>query len=213
MAHQNVLNTVQIEIRYFAQNNNAANILHARATGTITSALLDTLNATVSSWLASDWAPLAAGEWTANEIILTGLNSLFDPRKSYPIAPPIAGTDATAALPASSTIAVKADIGRRGKGVAGRMFWVGLADDMAVGSELDVSAANGIVTAMNTLNTNVASLTGFEGLCIPHLEVAGVRPPNATSDIVVDWLLTDLTIDVQKDRLPFHKKHKRFPVA
>jgi hypothetical protein len=194
-------------------NNNAENVFHVKATGVITEALLDTLAALIIDWLTTSWAPNASQGWTAREVILTGLNSLFDPRKSYPVSPVVPGTDVTGALPANCTIAVKEDIGRRGKGVAGRWFWVGMANDQCTEDECLPTAGVNITTALNALKTTIASTVGFEGICVPHMVVGGVRPPDASSDVITNFLLSDNSMDSQKDRLPFHKKHKRFPVA
>src|SRR5690242_13714979 len=100
MPHQNVTNTIQCEIRYFMANNNASNVFHVKATGPITSTELDALEAAIQAWLDTHWAPIANDNWSANEIVLTGLNSLFDPRKSYAIAPPIVGGVSGDATPA-----------------------------------------------------------------------------------------------------------------
>lgn len=213
MAHQNILNAVKIELNYFMQTNNASNIMHARATGPITLALLDTLETVLKDWLTTEWATLASTTWSAQSIILTGENSLFDPRKAYPLSPAIAGTLTGGALPANATLAVKANIGRRGKGVNGRVFWVGLDGSQVTDNFIGSTEGNAIVAALNALNASVAALVGFEGLCVPHLVVGGAHPPDASSDIIVDFSLADNAVDSQKDRLPFHKKRKRFPVA
>lgn len=213
MAYIPVLNTIQVNVRYFLDNNNAENVFHVRATGTITSALLDTLHTVLTTWLTTEWKPIAAQEWAAKEIILTGLNSLFDPRKSYPIDPEIVGDGLAGALPATCTLAVKEDIGKRGKGVAGRLYWIGLANDQTAGDEVIAAAATSIVTALNQLATSIASTAGLEGICVPHRTVNREPQNPVLSDVITGFLLSDNTVDVQKDRLPFHKKHKRFPVA
>lgn len=213
MPHQDCANTIQCNLRYEMAGNNAETVFHVKATGTITEALLDTLAALITAWITSDWKPNASTQWAVNEIVLTGLNSLFDPRKSYPIAPAVNGADSTGALPANCTMALKEDIGRRGKGIAGRWFWVGLTSGMCTDNTCNAGIVTALLTAVNNLATTIASTVGFEGIAVPHFVVGGVRPPVAQSDVITGFLASDDELDTQKDRLPFHKKHKRFPVA
>lgn len=212
MAHQDVTRTIQCQVNYFLDNNNAANIFHCLATSVIDVTLLDDIAGVINGWLTTDWAPLASDDWTANEIVLTGLNSLSDPRKSYPIAPPIPGTLTDIALPANVTLAIKEDVGHRGKGIAGRWFWVGFAGSQVVGDSVLTASATAIIAALQHLNTLLAAVPGCEGMCVPHLVVNRVRPNPASSDLVASFVITDNTMDSQRDRLPFHKRHKK-PIA
>lgn len=213
MAHQDVTNTVSIEIRFTMGNNNAQNTLHALAATTPGNADLIELGNVVQAWLEDDWAPIASQAWSANEIVMTSLDSITGPRRSVPLSPAVVGTLVEDAMPANVTIAVKADIGRRGRGTAGRVFWIGLAESQVSGNLLGAATAVAIVAALDSLNEDVAGLDNFNGLCVPHLVVGGLRPNPATSDLVQQFALTDLSMDSQKDRLPFHKKKKRLPVA
>jgi hypothetical protein len=201
------------EMRFINGRTNASMNIHVLATGPITIPILDDIAAIIIAWFTTDWAPSASIGWLANEVVMTGLNSLADPRKSYPIEPPIGGSDASAELPANVTVAIKEDVGHRGRGLAGRVFWVGLASGSTVGDLLTNAAGVALIMAMDNLKANIALVPGVEGICVPHLVVGGVRPPTATSDLVTTFLLTDNTLDSQRDRLPGHKKHKRPPVA
>jgi hypothetical protein len=213
MPHQDVTNTVQFEMRFYMGNNNAQNTLHALCATTPGLADLNDLGAVVDAWIETEWAPIASEDWTATEIVLTSLDSIDGPRRSIPISPAVPGEVAVDAMPANVTIAVKEDIGRRGRGTAGRVFWIGLAESQVNGNQIEALTQTAIVAALETLRTNVEALPNFEGLCVPHLQVAGIRPAVATADQVQAFVLTDVGIDTQKDRLPFHKKKKRLPVA
>jgi hypothetical protein len=210
MINQVVNATVRVEIQYFMQNNNAANVMHAKYTGTIGLSDLDALAAVFVAWLNTEWAPLAASAWTANSITITDLGSLSGSRKSYPISPPTPGAIVADALAASSTIAIKEDLGHRGRGTSGRVFWVGLAESQAAGNTVGTTVMADILTALTTLNTNVTGLDAFLGLAVPHLVVNKIPVNPANSEVVVGFLATNDQIDSQKDRLPFHKK-KKFP--
>lgn len=213
MPHQDVTRTVAIEMRFFLGSQNAQNTLHALCTTTPGLADLNDLGAVVDAWIETQWAPIASEDWQATEIVLTSLDSITGPRRSIPISPAVPGEIAFDAMPANVTIAVKEDIGRRGRGTAGRIFWIGLAENQVNGNSLEAAAATAIVAALEDLRTSVEGLTNFDGLCVPHLTVAGVHPDPAASSLVQQFVLTNLYMDSQKDRLPFHKKKKLPPVA
>jgi len=213
MAHQDVTDTVQVEMRFFMGNNNAQNTLHALCATTPGLADLNDLGAVFVAWLETEWAPIASEDWTANELVLTSLDSITGPRRSIPISPAIPGELVGDAMPANCTIAIKEDIGRRGRGTAGRIFWIGLDESQVDGNQLVSAAQVAIVSALEALRTSVEGLANFTGLCVPHLTVNHVKPNPATSDVVQSFVLTDVNMDSQKDRLPFHKKKKGLPVA
>lgn len=208
MAHQDVTNTVQIEIRFSMGGNNAQNTLHALCTTAPGLNDLEDLAAVVDAWVVTEWAPLASSSWGAYEIVMTSLDSLSGPRASFPIAPPQQGTLAIEPEPANVTLAVKADTGIRGRGKNGRVFWIGLNKDQVTGNQIEALVSASIVTALNNLNNDIAALANFDGLCVPHRVVNGVEPNPATSALVQRFLVTDLSLDSQKNRLPFHKKKR-----
>jgi hypothetical protein len=209
MAHQDVTRTVRCEIRYFGQNNNAANVFHVRYTTAFTDTEADALFATINTWLDTDWKDNAAALWTANEVVLTNLNSLAGIRRVYPIQPPIAGTITDPGLPANVTVAVHGSTGTRGRGKSARWYWVGLSEGQIDGSTLLLASGNAIDAALNALLDTIAGGAMFDGMAVPHLVVGGTRPSPAESEIIVKWSLSDYILDSQVDRLPFHKKHKR----
>lgn len=213
MPHQDVTNTVAVEMRFFLGSQNAQNTLHALCATTPGLADLNDLGAVVVAWLNTVWAPIASEDWTANEVVLTSLDSITGPRRSIPISPAVPGELSSDAMPANVTIAVKEDIGRRGRGTAGRVFWIGLAESQVNGNQLESAAATDIVGALEQLRSDVEALANFEGLCVPHLTVNYLHPNPASSDQVQQFTLTNLYMDTQKDRLPFHKKKKLPPVA
>lgn len=210
MAHQDVPNTVRVEVDYAYDNNNMKNVWHVRTSDVPTLTDLDSIAGAMQTWLGTDWAPQAAPEVSALTITCTSLHNLSGPRATYAINPPIPGTAPSPALPANVTIAVKANIGTRGRGKSGRTFWVGLGEDMVTNNELAPATATAIVTALDQLNTLMADVgANLEGLVIPHFVVGGVRPPTVTTSQVVNYSMANFVTDSQRDRLPGHKKAKR----
>lgn len=209
MPHQDATNVTRIQLNFSLDGNNASNILHARSTTRPDEAALDALAVVLDAWLVSDWKPISSSDWSALSMVLTDLTDVTGIRKTYGLTQPFVGNLAVDAFPPNATIAIKANIGRRGKGINGRVFWIGLPEDAANGSTLQTGIANGITDALTNLNTLVAQMPEYDGLCIPHFVVGGVRPPVADNSLVTSYTIADFTIDSQRTRLPNHKKKKR----
>lgn len=212
-----VTNTVRVEVRYFMQNNNAANVFHVGYDSPPSITELNALGGAIEDWLTASWKPLSSQDWSANQILLTDLGGATGKRLSYPIDPIIVGSGVDNAMPANVTLAVKADIGIRGRGRSGRLFWVGLGESAVDGNLVVEAARTGIIAAMEALNTAIEGLTAFNGMVVPHSfeTTAGVQHHlnPAESAPIVSFALTDNSIDTQKDRLPFHKKRKVKPTT
>lgn len=201
---------MQVDINYAMQGNNAANVIHISYTPAVSLTDFDAMSAAIAGWLTSDWAPLAATEWGVTSLVFTDLNSVNGPRKAYPLDPPIAGTNVNDPLPASATVAIKFDIGIRGRGTAGRMFWVGLSEDQTDGNLISGATSVAILAALDGLVTAITAVgPPWVSLSVPHRTVNKLHPNPASQSAVDGFLLTNNLIDVQKDRLPFHKKRKK----
>jgi len=212
MAHQNIDHTCRVELRFLNGDTNAQNVIHVSYDGSVSLADLDTLEAFLVTWLTDEWAAQAAPSWFASEVVITDENSLSGPRKSYGLGTDIVGTQVGDALPANCTIALKEVIGTRGRGKSGRIFWVGLAEAQVTGDAINPSVATALEAAGEALRTGIEGLgLPWGNLVVPHLVVGGVRPSTADKSIVESIALTDNVMDSQRDRLPFHMRHKKKP--
>jgi hypothetical protein len=208
-----VTDTVRVEVRYFLQNNNAANVFHVGYTTPPGLADFGVLGSTISDWLTSDWKPLSSQDWSANQIIMTDLGGPVGKRMSFAVDPEVIGSDVAQAMPANVTAAVKFDTGIRGRGRSGRMFWIGLSEAGVDANQLIPGSTSGILAALNNLNALITALDVFTGMVVPNSfqTRSGIQHHlnPATSNLVEAFAFTDNLVDSQKDRLPFHKKHKR----
>ncbi len=210
MAGQVAPKVARFEMKFQNSDTQMENVFHARATAASWDATtLDAVEAAFVSWFSSTAYQYVNDQVNLYEMIATDLTSLSGLRRVYPISPPLDGNISSAPQPANATFAVKANIGTRGRGQNGRVFWISLSDDQTNQDQLNKTNADEIVTALNTLRTSIAAVTGCDGLCIPHFVVGGVRPPSVGNSLVTSFSYSDLYIDSQRDRLPFHKKHKK----
>jgi hypothetical protein len=210
MPHQDVPNTVRVEVNYAYDNNNMANVFHVRTSDVPSDTDLNTIATNMQTWLDTEWKPLAPTAISAQSIICTSLHDLSGPRRAYAISPAIAGTNTSPALPANVTLAVRANIGTRGRGRSGRTFWIGLCEDQVTNNEVNSTTATAVISAMTALNEVMADIgANLEGLTSPHFVVGGVRPPVVATSDVLSYSLANFVTDSQRDRLPGHKKAKK----
>lgn len=210
MAHQNVTDCVQVDINYAMQGNNASNVIHIAYTPVVSLTDFDAMSTAIAGWLTSNWKPISSSEWAVTSLVFTDLNSANGPRKAYPLDPPIVGDLTDQPIPANSTLAIKFDIGIRGRGTAGRMFWVGLAENQVDGNTVATATITAILAALDALQTAVQTVGApWVGLSVPHRTVGGAHPNPALQSAVDGFLATNNQIDTQKDRLPFHKKRRK----
>lgn len=213
MAGQVAPKVARFEMKFQTADTLLENVFHARSTaGSWDSTTLDAVEAAFVAWFSGTSYQYVNDSMSLFEMIATDLTSLSGLRRVYPISPPLDGNISADPLPANATFAVKANIGTRGRGQNGRIFWPSLSSDQVTLDQLNKTNADEIVAALNTLRTSIAAVTGCDGLCIPHFVVAGVRPPSVGNSLVTSYSYSDLYVDSQRDRLPFHKKHKR-PVS
>jgi hypothetical protein len=214
MATQNCPGILQVEMRYQADGQNVYNVFHVRK-GDLshwTSGEIDSVetNFRTGYWTTSQ-KPLLATDVALHEIVCTDLTDLAGLKQAYPISPAEAGTHTGASLPNSATVAVKAAIGTRGRGTSGRVFWPPIPETVVVGNTLDNTYAGLVTTALNDL------MTAIDALIIPaDLVVLSRRHANAARAVGIgehihSWVLTDATIDSQKNRLPRHRRSRRRP--
>src|SRR5215475_4338565 len=115
----------RFEMRYKTSDTTMENVYYVRTSATTwDEGDLDAVEAALVSWETTDASPLRNDAVSLYEVVATDLTSLFGIRKSYDVSPVITG-DLANPLPTNVTVALKADIGRRGRGTAGRSFWIG----------------------------------------------------------------------------------------
>lgn len=154
----------------------------------------------VKSSVTEDWALLRA--------VATNLESDIGLKQIWTPAVPIEGTILQQAAPANVTFAVKFLAPRRGRGINGRIFPIGL-DETQVGAGFITSAyANQLVNAWRLFAEEV-ELNSNCSQVIVHRVTGGVRTPEGTWDTIAGYGYSDLALDSQKLRLPNHKKAKR----
>lgn len=204
-------NTVQVVMKYRLGTEIMQNVYYVHKDDNWTQSDLDALNQAFIAWEEDTAAPLRSNQVALVAIKSTDLTSLTSPTLSAVLDDAIPGERINPAMPGNVTFAIKADIGERGRGRAGRKFWIGLSEDMCLenGCVEDIPAS--IQLAMETLSTLVAAALPGVALGIIHTVFNGSPILDALFSEIVGWTFTDELLDSQRTRLPGHKRIKRTP--
>lgn len=110
------------------------------------------------------------------------------------------GTRTSNMLPNNVSFAIKRGTGLAGRANRGRIYWVGITEDMQSGKNtMKIATAGGLSAALNTLLSDMnASESAIEVILHRHL---------GTGTPVVAYTAADLNLDAMRRRLPGHNRH------
>lgn len=197
-----VPNTASVELLYQLPVTVAENIFHVRKATPYSAADLVALRTLVDSWDNVSWASRRITTVTLFRIICKALDSLGSPLEDYTLPTPRAGGTVATPVPSNVTWAVKKATGLTGRSFRGRWYMVGLGGanyDMAT-QQVTVATANGIISALNTLRTNLAAAGHTLG--VVSYRTAGDWRAEGLFTPITAFVYTDLVIDSQRRRLP-----------
>lgn len=207
--YQSIPDVAQFQVIYTCDSQRVQNDFYFHKEGDWAEGDLSAANVAILTEWETDWKPLLPTTIELTQVIATGLTSLSSPRIAGALAIPIAGTNVSPALPLNATIAVKLSTAVRGRGRNGRIFWPCLTEASVAGDQVGEVAGNNIIAAVLALQAAVvASGAGITPVVV-HRYLDRVKIFPGTSDPIVEVMLSDNYVDSQKDRLPFHKKHKK----
>lgn len=207
--YQAIVDVCQTQIVYQSDAQRVQNDLHFHREGGWAEGDLSLLNTTIGDWWDTHAKVLLPEELSIVEITSTDLTSLAGSRVSLEYDSPIAGTHASPIMPLNVTLAIKLATANRGRGRNGRIFWPAFSEDQIAGDRVLTATASAIVTALNNLITEVQAADPQVTCVVAHRIVAGAKIYPGGYTPVVGFTVTDNYVDSQKDRLPFHKKHKK----
>jgi len=203
-----VPNTAQVQMVYAAAGVTAQNTLYfMRDAGWDEASLQALAEDCVEAW-ETNCAPHVTEDWALVRTIATNLESDVGLKQIWQPALAIQGGIVGVSAPANVTFAVKFAAPRRGRGINGRIFQIGLSEtSVGVGTITSVYA-NAICAGWRDFAAEVEAASDCQHV-ICH-KWAGNEPlDEGFTESVMAYTFSDLSIDSQKLRLPDHKKKKR----
>lgn len=195
-----VPNTVRVAINYTDNlGNEAVNVIHVNTDETeVTPAVIQNVFDVVEGWLATDWADVAGTNWTATLLEgrdLTTQNSFVATREVTE-----AGTALGENMPSQDTIAISLRTGFAGRSYRGRLYHVGLTENMVTGNYINGATGTALITAYDNLRTQLAAAT-YSWVVVSLQTNGAPRVQGVTRDIQ-DVVLADSRVDRQIRRMP-----------
>jgi len=178
---------------------NAENTFHYKPSGTINVALLTAMAVTYVNWWAAH-AGLYSNTVGLTLVYLRDLTTQTGLTLDYAPSTTTNGTRTAQPLPNNCTLAIKRETGLAGRANRGRVYWVGICEDMLSDANTLVHAvAANLAASLNTLLAAQLSDNSAQEVIL-HRHVGTGTP-------VVGYVETDDTIDSQRRRLPGHNVH------
>jgi len=197
----------EVKLTYVFDNQALQNVFHIQQAGAWTQAELAALVDIFDAWSLADGGDVRSSETVLKQIRAIDLTSSDGAYYARDLGVGYPGQLIEDSLPANVTIAVQAATNKRGRGVQGRIFFCGLVDSQREGNQLLGAAETLIQNAYNALLAAIEAGTGGE-MCVLHGVRGGELLDPRDTTPVVTWLIGDLTLDVQDNRLPNHKRRK-----
>lgn len=207
MATQPVPGTVQVQMQESVDGQAIFQTFYFASVSPWEMGDLQSLADAAASVWDTDFAPLFPAGLTLNRVVVTDLSSLTGDRYVKALSPVSPGTGVGDYLPLNATLAIHLDIGNRGRGKNGRTFWPALLESSVTGDTASTAFGAAAVTAIEALQTACEAINGCH-MAIVSRWLDGAKRPNGQEYPVVSVSVRDLSIDSQKDRLPYHKRKK-----
>lgn len=175
------------------------NNFHYSVAGAIDRAKLQAMATTYLMWFTA-----SAGIFTNTaELSLIYCRDLTTANSETLDFAPVAVTDGTRAsppLPNNCTLAIKRESGKAGRSRRGRLYHVGLTQDMLSGHNIvnPAQAAN-LAIQYNTLMADQLAANAATEVILHRA--------TGTGTVIVEYTVTDNNIDSQRRRLPGHNIH------
>lgn len=200
MAFVPAVNVCEVELRYTWDGQNVENTLYFVAVTGFDETDMADLAGIVAGWWHDSVRPQQSEDVTLRELYLTDLNTNTSPTLTYTTGLPDAGSAAAPSLPNNNSFTISFRTGGRGRSSRGRNYWVGLLAGQVVASEVTEVHAASIKAAYDAL-FDALSESAWSWCIISRFHNLAPRT-TALVQQVSTVVITDLTVDSQRRRLP-----------
>lgn len=195
-----VPNTIEAEIVCVLDGQRCETVLHyTKASPWDTGEMTEAAVQLVARWNTNIKAHVP-NTMTLVEIAITNLESQFAPGVTYGTGLPIAGTNASPALPNNVALCITKRTGLRGRAYRGRLYHYPLVEAVVINNKVDAAVA---VTYVNAWKTFLSfAITGDEpNMVVVSRQLNNVPRTTGVATLVLD-MTTDALVDSQRRRLP-----------
>lgn len=208
MANQPCPNIASVVFKSVYDSQNIQNTMYfEKAGGWVAGDMADLASTAEAAWIAQMLGHYS-NDVTFMGVVATDLTSLLGERA---ITTPDFGNVGTAtgtSAPGNVAFAIQQQTGNRGRGKQGRFFYGPIPSGSIAENVIQQTPADGVVASLDAVVAAiVAGVPGASHVVLSRY-AAGVKRPDGIGLPVTGMGYTNLYLDSQRDRLPFHKKRK-----
>lgn len=202
MAFIPVEDVASVSLRYTQSGQQTENVMYFLNEGAINPTNLAELAASLAVWWQDELRPLQTLQLTFREAYATDLTTEFSPTATATLVTDTTGTLTGTPLPNNVTIAVSFRTPGRGRSSRGRNYFCGLTEaslSSTLGQTINTSYAADLLAAYDALDAALS--TGWSHVIVSRY-LDGAPRSAGLAIPVTNYILTDLTVDSQRRRLP-----------
>ena len=199
MAFQPTEDVVSAELRYTWQGQLVENRLHYFKTGFVTADMGLLAQALYELW-ANSLSTVVSSEVLLREVYVTDLRTADGPVATYAPGTLVGGSNVNESVTNNTSIVISLRTAQRGRSRRGRIYHVGLTENMIADNRISTAARDSILAGWADFRETAA--TAGWTLVVLSRVVDGVPRPVASSATVTQMLITDDVVDSQRRRLP-----------
>lgn len=203
--------TLQVDMKYVRDAQEVRNVFHIFKE-TADHWDVPMINAVLDYFEDTFWPAvktLLPADISLMEFVGTDLTDLDGYRVVRPISPAQPGTGADPGCPNNISLAVRLGAQNRGRGVNGRFFIPALMESQVTGNRVEAGTVAAWCAALGAIITGIQALDGSPDWVVLSRYLNGAKRVAGFVRPILNVACSDLYVDSQKLRLPFHKKHKK----
>lgn len=199
MPFQPAENVVQCELRYTWQGQQVENVLHYIMDPITPQAMADLAAEVYSVW-ATYCAPITSNTVTLREVYVFDLTTADGGTATFAPSPLATGGNVNESVVNSTTLCLSLRTALRGRSRRGRLYIVGLTDNIVADNRVSAGGAQAFLDAYaNFFDPGV--ITAGDWAVLSRFS-DGVARPVASAATITQVLFTDTVVDTQRRRLP-----------
>lgn len=200
MTYQPVAATIGLELVYTLDNQIVENTLYVRKDDPVVIDDLLIIADAAIEWWAADIAPTLSNRLTLQRVIGTDLSSATGPAVLDTGFLPASGGVNSDPVPNNCALCITFATALRGRSFRGRNYIPAIPEANVALNTVDSAVAEDLRAGYANFNSHLPD--GFRHVVVSRTVNGVVQMPSALTNDVISYVLTDLTIDSQRRRLP-----------
>lgn len=193
-------NIVQVEVRGTKDGRNVENRIFVNVFHAPTAADLTAISVALGPIINAEWRPLLPTDVNLVELHLRSMHTQNDIELSSPFFVPSPGTAGGPPLPNLNTVCASLRTAFTGRSARGRLYWMGLTEQIVTGNIVDLAFLNSVQSALRSVRNAITAL-GFGWTIVSYIANGAPRVGGPVYFLVQDIIFVDSIVDSQRGRM------------